>query len=161
MCRSWTERTPSSSQIAAPAASTSNPAGAASISTSTGSLIRRQEESEDQAREIARLTIGSTTRGAAGEDEGAGEDDAKRAERIGGAVPQHPLEVDVLTLAAGQNQRRGDVAEQAEQAEPEHPAGHRSAADRQAGRSPRTAIAIATATSSSPLTSAARISERW
>ena len=47
-------------QIAAPDPSTSRPAGAASISTSTGSLIRRQEEARIRAA-ISRPTIGSTT----------------------------------------------------------------------------------------------------
>ena len=58
--RSWTERTPSSRQIAAPTPSTSMPAGAASISTSSGSLIRRQEEARIRTA-ISRPTIGSTT----------------------------------------------------------------------------------------------------
>ena len=100
-------------------------------------------------------------RRAAGEDEGAGDDDAERAERVGGGVAQHPLEVDVLALAPGQDEGRGDVAGEAEE---------RRARARRApsisGGSPRRpiaakAIASATATRSSPLTSAARTSERW
>ena len=46
---------------------------------------------------------------------------AERAERVGGGVAQHALEVDVLALAAGQHDGRGDVAGEAEQAEAEHP----------------------------------------
>ena len=81
-------------------------------------MIRRQEEARTRAA-ISRPTIGSTIVGAAGEDEGAGDDDAERAERVGEAVAQHALEVDVLALAAGEDHGRGDVAGEAEQAEGE------------------------------------------
>ena len=87
--RSWTERTPSSAQIAAPIASTSSPSGAASIRTSNGSLIRRQDEARTRAA-ISRRDDRVDHRRAAGEDEGAGDDDAERAERVGGRCRSAP-----------------------------------------------------------------------
>ena len=81
-------------------------------------MIRRQEEARIEA-EIRRPTIGSTIGEPPSEDEGAGDDHADRAERVGEAVAQHPLEVDVLALAAGEDQGRGEVAGETEQAEAE------------------------------------------
>ena len=56
-------------------------------------------------------------RRAAGEDEGAGDDDPQRAERVGEAVAKRALEVEVLAAAAGEDDGRRDVAGEAEQAE--------------------------------------------
>ena len=56
----------------------------------------------------------------AGENDGARDDDTERAERVGGAVAQHPLEVEVLALAAGEDQGRGEVAGKAECAKGQH-----------------------------------------
>ncbi len=99
-------------------------------------------------------------RRAAEQDEGAGDNDADRAERVGGGVAEDALEVDVLALAAGEDDRGGDVAGQAEEAEGEDaPAVDPGGSEKR----PIAAIATATltATSSTPLTSAASTSERW
>ena len=134
--RSWTERTPSSPQIASPSASTSRPAGAASISTSTGSLIRRQDEARIRAA-ITRPTIGSTIAEPPARTKAPASDDAERAERVGDAVAQRPLEVDVLAAAAGEDDGRGDVAGEAEAGRARGRRRRRSRADRRAGRSRR------------------------
>ncbi len=120
-CRSWTERTPS----------TRADRGADRIDVEArrrrlhqhveGLLDQPPGGGEDEAGD-QQADDRVDDRRAAGEHDGAGDDDAERAERVGGAVAQHPLEVDVLALAAGEDQRRGDVAGQAEEAERQHAA---------------------------------------
>jgi hypothetical protein len=60
-------------------------------------------------------------RRAAGEDEGAGDEHPERAKRVGGAVTEHSLEVDVLALAAGEDEGGGEVAGEADRAQRQHP----------------------------------------
>ena len=101
--RSWTERTPSSSQIAAPIASTSRSAGRRLHQHVEGLLDQAPGGGEDEGGD-QQADDRVDDVGAAEQDEGAGEDDAERAERVGDAVAQDALEVDVLALAAGQDQ---------------------------------------------------------
>ena len=116
--RSWTERTPPPRRSPRPRVDVE--AGGRRLHQHVEGLLDQapgggEDEGGDQQADDRVDDVG-----AAEQDEGAGDDHPERAERVGDAVAQHPLEVDVLALAAGQHPGGGEVAGEAEQAEGEH-----------------------------------------
>jgi hypothetical protein len=87
------------------------------MSTSIGSEMSRPGEDED-AEQQARDRIDPVP--ARGQHDGAGHEHGERAERVGRRVAQDRLEVDVLTVAAGQRHRGDGVPDQPDRPDHEH-----------------------------------------